>query len=284
MSEEGWLDANGEWIEPSELGPLDEVMARLRGYEGGELQAFLESPARREQGLQPEVLPAQDQRLARELLALPPDRPVVEQALRSVGPERARSILRQVVAQWSEPKRMQQEVWLYLQRRQGEVLWLLEEVGIGVTGVRVQISASGPLPNEIAHQVFFPTPDLKPFPLEPWWSEFETQPQPLRLSDDLGTGYKVESSQVERIFPLRVIAAGRGEARMAERYIFTFVPGVPAAARSLSLSGTINLVIEEPVTESPPWPTKEFSLGDFTYTIDLQGWWPDVIREDGELE
>ncbi|PZS08694.1 MAG: hypothetical protein DLM70_02400, partial [Chloroflexi bacterium] len=77
---EGWVDASGEWIEPDELGALDEVLARLRGYHNGNLQAFLWSPARAGQGLEPFALPAEEQQLARQLLALPADRRVVEEA------------------------------------------------------------------------------------------------------------------------------------------------------------------------------------------------------------
>lgn len=46
MTDDMWLGADGELIDPRELGPLDEVVARLRAYRDGELQAFLWPTAR----------------------------------------------------------------------------------------------------------------------------------------------------------------------------------------------------------------------------------------------
>ncbi|MGI8824586.1 MAG: hypothetical protein ACR2JC_02875 [Chloroflexota bacterium] len=278
---EGWIDAGGEWIEPEELSALDEVLARLRGYHNGDLQAFLWSPARAEQGLEPFALPAAEQQLARQLLALPDHRGAVEEAVQAAGAERARQTLRRAVAEWDEPKEVQLEVLLYLQRRQGEVLWLLEEVKIGVTGVQVHVGVASPLPSEIPYEAFYPVPAPyldEPLGLEPSWDIFTADR--LELSDDLGTTYTIApGSGGGGEVPLRVIEGGKEQARTAERYLFTFTPGMPVAARSLTLSGTSDLVIHQPVTESPPWPTKQVPLGEFSYTIDLEGWWPAAIRE-----
>jgi hypothetical protein len=275
---EGWIDASGEWVQPDDLAAADEVVARLRAHQTGDLQAYLSPAARWEQGLEPVVLPPGDGWLAERLLAVSADQVAVHQVLRKEGQERARAVLRRVVVEWSKPKREQQQLWPYLQLRGEGVTWTLEEIGAGVTAVRLQASISSRLADETPYRVFYPTPDLEQIALEPWWNILE--PEALRLKDDLRTPYELSWSEAETSFPLRVIATGGEGARAAQRYTLVFAPGVPLGARSLSLSAKVSLAIEMPLTQIPPWPIRELFLGELTCTIDLQGWWPDVVRPD----
>lgn len=276
------------WPDASEFDgskPVDEVLTRLRGYRNGELEAFLWSPARWEQDLEPLALAAEDRQLGQMLLTLPADRAVIEDALREAGAEKARDVLRHVVIEWEVPGHTQVEVLPYLQRRYRDVTWILEEVRLGVTAVQVQISISSPLPDKIPYQAFYPRPAPyleESMMLEPWWDIFTRDP--ITMTDDLGTPYTVRRSEGGGEFPLHLTIDGHEQARKAERYLFTFFPGLPIAATNLTISGTIDLAIEQPVTESPPWPTAEITLDTFNCTIDLRGWWPDVIAEYEDLD
>jgi hypothetical protein len=282
---EGWIDSEGDWVEPDELEAFEEILARLRAYHEGELHAFLSPPARWEHDRAPFVLAEADRALAEELLVIPAEPGPVREVLRSTGEEHARAVLRAVISEWDLPVRVQEVVYPYVPRHAGDVLWLLEQVGLGVTVVTVRISISTPLPDEISYQAFFPRPAPyleEPERLDSSWDIFSSLP--LRLTDDVETQYDLERAEVGGgAFPLRVRDGERWQARLAEVYSCTFVPGVPRSAQRLTLSGTIDLSIEQPLSESPPWSAQHVSLGDFELAIDLRGWWPDVIRTDDDL-
>lgn len=283
-----WVDSDRGYTDGDELEPLDEVAARVRGYRQGDLQAFLAPAARWEQDLHPFVLAADDEHAVRAVLTSGDDPTAVDRLARTRGPEQLRNLVRRVVTEWDPPARFQEQLYPYVHRQHSDALWTLEEVAIGITAVEVRSSISARLTDDTPYHIFFPADpndpdDERPARRETWWQEGPDRAR-IQLGDDVDTDYQQIRSEYGACgFPLRVLVAEHWEARVAERYRSTYLPGVPMAARKLTLTGAIELAIEQPDSERGPWPTRTLSLGDFNYTIDLDGWWPRVIVDDEYL-
>jgi hypothetical protein len=276
-----WLDVVGRRnVHGDTLEPLEEVASRLHSYRQGDLLAVLSPAARYERGLHPYVLADEDVRLVQDLLAIGDDPAALEEVTRPLDAERLRDLVRRTLVEWNPPVEFQDELHLYVQRQRDQALWLLETVAIGLTAVEVQVSLSGQLPAGFRYPESYPDnldeyDDPRFVDAEEWWQGDAANPRLIHLNDDLGTTYHLNDSRYEhRGFPMRVLVDGQWEARVYERYTFLYRTGIPPEARELTISGRIDLAIEEPSSAPMPWPTRQLSLGDFSYSIDLTHWWP----------
>lgn len=259
---------------------MKEILSLLRQYHEGHLHAYLSSLARTEQGVEPSFFDDETKQIAESLLALPADRHVVEETVRTIGLSRARTILRSVLAGWSVPRYFQLDLLPYFQRTRDDASWLMERISVGVTGIQIQVVIWRSWPRDAYEALLTsPGPAVVLEYMRPWWDGFDDC-QAVRIVDDVGTHYEQMNPSFECHLPIMVMDAGTEDVRVAQRYELTLLKGPPSEARALMLSGTLTLTVELPVPGEFPWKTRKLPFGDFSYSIELPRGWDADEDED----
>lgn len=233
------------------------VLRLLDLHQRGILPAIVTHGAREEQALP--RFSREDQDAVFSLLDLPEDREERAAAVRATGPERALSLVQGVLLQPKVPAPgYSYNVHAYQEQHADGVTWLLEEVQIWLTAVKVATSMWTAWPPDTAIPRRGPPPAMR-------WLGF------LEVRDDVGTQYtESEGGIAVPAQPALVSTSGRTTMPRVVESIRLISPGPPPEARELVLRLNPKVSIAEPTAASPPWPEREVQLPEQTYVLHLE--------------
>ncbi|MGH2443579.1 MAG: hypothetical protein ACRDFX_10510 [Chloroflexota bacterium] len=243
---------------------LAQALGLLHAYQHRRCSAYISWGSRSEQGLSP-LEGDESQMIARGLLGLHDDASI-RRALEEIGVERGLQVLQEVILRWKPVMQgwTVRRIFPFLQENVHNVTWLLNEIGVGITGLVLHTDIWTDWPVGIPPQTI---PHVRHnVPLTPqvrWWSKFDS------LTDDLGTRYLWSGSTVHMEGPLPISSGGREGMRVAQRYRESWYPGPPRSARELYLTPSRALLAQEPQSEVPPWPSREMMLSDLSYGVQV---------------
>ncbi|PZS10232.1 MAG: hypothetical protein DLM70_00705, partial [Chloroflexi bacterium] len=197
--------------------------------------------------------------------------------LKELDVQRVARLLRPVLLPPRRFARGRDRIFPYVEKRVGNVTWLLGKVEIGITGMRMHgaivatwpASATYPADSQLCPEVG----DVRA-PGFAWWPWF------ARVTDDTGREHTHARQGSERSGEplMKVEIGGMRFTRAVHRYRCVWGLGPSPDAKQLFLTGAPVMYVVEPDNSAPPWPTREFALGHIECAIELPVRDPHVFK------